>query len=134
MSLISLIQWHERLRPSEYIKRYPSRLPDVLSAMQMDRRKALIAKIDALSPEAQQRVEGYVDALREETDEEVGVNETEDISSQIRPEHKSAQQKNDADTPFFRWRGALRSLGDRFTAEELQEWANEWRTKNESPS
>lgn len=102
--------------------------------MPTDRCQDLVDKIEALSPEAQRRVEGYVDALREEADEDVRVNEAAEGSSQIHPEGENIQQEGDVRMPFFRWRGALRSLGDRFTAEELQDRANEWRTKNASVS
>lgn len=95
--------------------------------MTTSEKQALIAKIETLPPEGQRRVEGYVDALLEAQDAE-GV---ADLKGSDAPSAKAEREDASDDTRSsrFRWRGALSHLADAYTAEELQQQANEWRIK-----
>lgn len=109
--------------------------------MSPDEKQTLIEKIDELPPEQRKRVEEYVDALFEEPAAKLEGGEssraeqlsTADASNRRRRrEGKSNDEKSrqmEGEAPRFRWRGALSHLADEYTAEELQEKADEWRMK-----
>lgn len=103
--------------------------------MSADIRPSLIEKIEALSPEARERVEGYVDALLEEGRGAPPI-EGSDSSGRSKVSMSTTESGEEGShrggktsTPRFQWRGALSHLADEYTAEELQEKANEWRMK-----
>lgn len=101
--------------------------------MQTDERQSLIKKIEALSPEARKRVEGYVDALYE-------MAQPSPPAEEFRPGSEGEEEGEEASPPTdsadaeeegldLSLRGALSHLKDEYTAEELQERANQWRIK-----
>jgi hypothetical protein len=90
--------------------------------MSPDAKQILIKKIEGLSPEQRKRVEGYVDALSESTDSDLG-NERKKSSGQASPEENEEEEYLDLSL-----RGALKHLRDRYTSVQLQhKIQEEWR-------
>jgi hypothetical protein len=101
--------------------------------MNASERQSLVEKIEALPPDARERVEGYVDALHEMTqlnsaDEEFSLGSEKE--EQAREAASSVQSTDtEEETLNLSLRGALSHLKDEYTAEELQEKAKQWRIK-----
>jgi hypothetical protein len=101
--------------------------------MSPDEKKALIEKIDRLSPEQRKRVEGYVDALREMAQPSSAAEEfslgSEKEGKAREPSSSAQSTDTEKETLSLSLRGALRHLKGEYMAEELQEEAKQWRIK-----
>ena len=91
--------------------------------MSPDEKQTLIEKIDELPPEQRERVEGYVDALLNESMSNFGAQDE-------KSENRNASEGNDEEYLDLSLRGALRHLRDQYTSVELQhkiqeEWRNQ---------
>lgn len=90
--------------------------------MSPDAKQTLIEKIEGLSSEQRKRVEGYVDALSESTDSDLG-SERKKAAVQTSPEESGEEEYLD-----LSFRGALKHLRDQYTSVELQhKIQEEWR-------
>lgn len=103
--------------------------------MEAEQKRALLAKIDSLSPEEQRQVVGYVDALlqtqevRGDGGEEKSSGPQHDVKNVRRGSGEGAASESGNGIDLRELRGALSHLKDEYTVEELQEKANEWRMK-----
>jgi hypothetical protein len=93
----------------------------------------LIAKIEQLSPEQRERVEGHVDALHGTAQPYSAVGEltygSEREEQASEPTFSEESIDTDEETLDLSLRGDLSHLRDEYTAEELQEKAKQWRIK-----
>ncbi len=81
--------------------------------MNASERQSLVEKIEALPPDARERVEGYVDALLEGRRSDSGQRDGQDWSEGESSEEERYLQQD--------WAGALSDLKDEYTSLELEE-------------
>jgi hypothetical protein len=81
--------------------------------MNVSERQSLVEKIEALPPDARERVEGYVDALLEGRRSGPGQRDGQDWSEGESSEEERYLQQD--------WAGALSDLKDEYTSLELEE-------------